>query len=126
MKMVRVSWLAAMVIVAVAGCSVIETGTAKRIEGVEGKKLSDGTWYLYDTPSHWAEFQRMMDIHIEKEQSGKHPYRDNETSWNDFWKARILSLSSDRQENSSKYINYIVEARRRAGLPELEGYPPQP
>ena len=121
MKFLRIPMFAVAFLL--AGCSIIEAGSAKRVEGVEGKKLEDGSWYLYDTQSHRAEFQRMMDMHIEGEKSGGTPYHGRDTSWDEFWMSRIRVLTPDRQENSSEYIDYIIDARRQAGLPDLHDYP---
>lgn len=119
MKSQNVVFQTIITIAIVSGCSVINAGTATSVESVEGKKMSDGSWYLYDTPSQWAEFQRMMNMHIQREVSGAPPFHGHDTTWVEFWAMATRAFTADRQENYQKYITYIVEARRRAGLPEL-------
>ena len=105
--------------ISAVSCSIIQTSIPQQ---VEGERRPDGTWYLYDTPSHRAEFQRMMDMHIEDEKAGLKPSGGHK-QWNEFWLSIIRVLTPDRQQNPAKYIDCIIESRRRAGLPELEGYP---
>jgi len=74
-----------------------------------------------DTQRNWQEFQWDIDPQIEEERMGK-PAPGFPT-WNEKW-VRALAWISKTQENAPKYIAHIIESRRRAGLPELEGYPP--
>jgi len=120
MKLPRSGVVVVVLGLMLAGCSAM--GAATPVE-TGGRMLPDGSWYLYDTPSHWAEFQRMMDMHIDTERSGAVPTGMKGRSWDAFWKARIVALSPSRQENGDMYVAYIVEARRRAGLPELSTSP---
>jgi len=45
-------------------------------------------------------------------------------TWNEKWIWQIRAIEKG-QENAPKYINHIIELRRRAGLPELEYNLPQ-
>ena len=102
-----------------ASCSVVDTGIAKRVDNANGKLMSNDSRRLQDTPAHWAEFQRMMDMHIDREKSGQPPYYGYKTTWDEFWGSVIDVLTPERQEDHQKYVTYVVESRRRAGLPEL-------
>ena len=107
-----------------AGCILLNismTSCSGYAENSVVRKLPDGTWYMNDTPSLWSKFQRSMDFYIDDEVKGLNP-SGGYSDWNDFWKARIDAVSPRRQENSQKYVYYIVEMRRRAGLPELHNY----
>jgi len=70
-----------------------------------------------DSPDFWQEFVLVMDYHIADEKNGMRPSGGSAT-WPEFWANRIRALR-ESQENDQKYVNYIVQARRRAGLPEL-------
>lgn len=48
-------------------------------------------------------------------------HRGGQPSWNDAWLERLLT-NSRGVEHPARYVNYIIEARRRAGLPDLTGY----
>lgn len=76
-----------------------------------GKRLSA------DTPRNWENWAESMHAHIQSEVAGDKASGGLE-SWNIFWDYRISALKEGR-ENFQKYINYIIEQRRLAGLPEL-------
>ena len=44
-------------------------------------------------------------------------------TWNAQW-LRVIEATGQGRENAPKYIAYALEARRKAGLPELEGAKP--
>jgi len=76
-----------------------------------------------DTARNWQEWREVVDPQLAAESMGRKP--PGFSTWNEKW-IRQLRAIEKTQENAPKYIAYIVEARRRAGLPELEGYPPPP
>jgi len=89
---------------------------------VDAKKDEQGRSVLLDTARMWAEFTEIVDMRIASEKrDGKPP---GVRTWNEHWVDQIKTLGDGGQENAPKYIAYIIESRRRAGLPELEGYPP--
>lgn len=73
-----------------------------------------------DTPRNWEFFRELVDPQISSEAQGKRP--PGFPTWNEKWVRQLRHIESGR-ENATKYIAYIIESRRRAGLPELEGYP---
>ncbi len=70
-----------------------------------------------DTPRYWRDWTEIMDRHIIREVSG-HRVPGGLDSWNKSWLNTIKALREGR-ENAEKYVRYIVENRRSAGLPEL-------
>lgn len=87
---------------------------------VDAERDAQGNVVLRDTPRMWQEWQHEVQRAVEKEAQGKPPGGGIST-WNAQW-LRVIDANSDR-ENAPRYIAYIIETRRRAGLPELEGYP---
>lgn len=115
----RILALSIATLVALTGCIRLGAGTTRvGAGGITAEKMKNGTLHFDDTPALWDEFRRMMDMHIELERAGKPA--GGRVSWSDFWNLRIRALAPERQEHSAKYINYIIEARRKAGLPELD------
>lgn len=102
-----------------SSCSITSIAVAKQFDIKNGTTVSNDSRQLNDTPAHWEEFRRMMDMHIDREKSGVPAYHGYKTTWNEFWRSAIDVLTPERQENWSKYVKYIVESRRKAGLPEL-------
>lgn len=90
---------------------------------VDAKKDEHGNVTLLDTPRNWRDWREAVDPQIRAETLGRNP--PGFATWNEKWVQQLHALNSG-QENAPKYIAYILEARRRAGLPELEGFPPQP
>jgi len=88
---------------------------------VDAKKDEQGHVILLDTPRMWNDWREEVERAVASEVGGARP-GGGIPSWNSQW-LRIINANSDR-ENSSKYISYIIESRRQAGLPELEGYLP--
>jgi hypothetical protein len=78
----------------------------------------DGNKILRDTKSHRDEFKSTVDFHIGCEIK-KYPATGSKShSWRVFWMNRIKFIRNG-SENPQWYINYILEARRAARLPEL-------
>lgn len=77
-----------------------------------------GNIVLLDTSAMRAGSSSAYDSTIQMELRG-HKLSNGE-SWNDAW---LRTISSIRQHthNPEWYIQYIIEQRRKAGLPELEG-----
>jgi hypothetical protein len=114
----------ALAMVLLMGCSM--SGCSRGIFNtepfVDAKKDEHGNVVLRDTPRMWADFRENVDREVAKERNGDPA--QGRISWNDFWLRRLAHIESGAQENAPKYIAYIIESRRRAGLPEIEGYPP--
>lgn len=89
---------------------------------VDAKKDERGNVVLRDTPRMWDDFRENVDHEVAREQRGM--AAQGRTSWSEFWLRRIGYMEGGTQENAPKYIAYIIDSRRRAGLPELEGYSP--
>jgi len=88
---------------------------------VDAKKDEQGHVILLDTPRMWNDWREEVERAVASEVGGARP-GGGIPSWNSQW-LRVINANSDR-ENPSKYISYIIESRRQAGLPELEGYLP--
>jgi hypothetical protein len=85
---------------------------------VDATRDAQGNVILRDTPRMWRDWQEVIDMYVADERVGKAPPR-GKNSWNDHWASMISSNLT--RENANKYIDYIVESRRKAGLPDLEG-----
>ena len=85
---------------------------------VDSKRDAQGNVILLDTP-RMREFAVLAyDQTIEMEKRGHQI--SNGMSWNEDWLATIRSIRRNN-ENAEWYVAYIIEQRRKAGLPELEG-----
>ena len=76
-----------------------------------------GRTLLADTPRNWRDWTEVMDRHIAREIEGQ-GVSGGYDSWNKFWEKIIGSLTKNT-ENYQKYIIYIIDIRRKSGLPEL-------
>lgn len=116
-------WSILLVFVFLVGCNM--SGCSRGIFNtepfVDAKKDEHGKVILLDTPRMWQYWREDTDRDVARELAGARP-GGGIPSWNVFW-LRVISTNNDR-ENAPKYIAYIIETRRQAGLPELEGYPP--
>jgi hypothetical protein len=96
--------------------------TSARAELIQIKHDKCGRAYTSDTPDYRAFLASIWRDQIEREAGGGRP--GGKWSWNDHWRLIIQGLVQDDatqgpQENASKYIAFIVEMRRTAGLPDL-------
>jgi hypothetical protein len=89
--------------------------------GIDARHDPNGKVVLLDTPRMWAQFAQLTDITIEHELAGNTHWGGYKSA-NDAWIHTIRANETGR-ENAQKYITYIIERRRAAGLPELVGYP---
>ena len=85
---------------------------------VDYGKTPDGKTYLRDTPRTWVVLRRESDEAIARELNGITP-GGGMKSWNENWVRVIYNIRKGKQENPEKHIAYIVEQRRKAGLPEI-------
>ncbi|RPE77058.1 hypothetical protein [Vulcaniibacterium tengchongense] len=110
-------WLVAGVLVVAA---LVFAGWVKAASGqeVEAVKGAHGRTLLRDTPALRELAALSYDNTIEMEKSGH--VMSGGMSWNDRWLGTIRSIRKEN-ENPEWYVRYIVEQRRKAGLPELEG-----
>jgi hypothetical protein len=115
--------LAVFLLVLMVGCNM--SGCGRGIFNTEPftdmTKDEHGRSKIADTPRNWRDWREEIGFALEAEAAGKRA--NGGVTWNEFWLLRFRALERT-QENAPKYIDYIIEARRRAGLPELEGYPP--
>lgn len=101
-----------------AGCGMSNGGSIFNKEHfVDAEKDAQGSVVLLDTPRMWRDWQNDVNRAVANEAGGRPPGGGIE-SWNAQWR-RVIGANKDR-ENAPKYIAYIVESRRKAGLPELE------
>jgi hypothetical protein len=69
----------------------------------------------------------MWDLHVQHEGEGKSVYPANAPvkkmpTWSESW-AQMIGGVQVSMENPQAYIDYLVEHRREAGLPDLDGHP---
>lgn len=86
--------------------------------GVDARKDAKGRVTLLDTPGMRADAADSYDQTIAMEKRGHK--LSNGMSWNQDWLLTIQSIRKNT-ENPEWYVQYIIEQRRKAGLPELEG-----
>lgn len=80
----------------------------------------------------WESWKSSVDREVQREvleRDGKaqddslHGSPQGGGTWNDYWMRRIVAVEKEQregtQENADKYIAYIRDRRRTAGLPEL-------
>jgi len=77
---------------------------------------AEGNIIVEDTPRMWAYWKDNVDHAVAKEVSGRMPGGGTD-SWDTHWQ-RVFAANSDR-ENAEKYMSYVIDTRRAAGLPEL-------
>jgi len=80
------------------------------------RRDNQGNLRRLDTRKNWEFHQMTVGMHVDLERAGEPA--PGAMSWNTFWRYRIAA--HETTENKEKYIAYIVESRRAAGLPELE------
>lgn len=84
-------------------------------------KTADGREVLLDTDRNWRAWREGVDRALRTEIAGmKAPGHQD---WEEFWSRELSRIQVDR-DNAPKYVAYIIDSRRRAGLPELKSYPP--
>jgi len=105
----------AIIFAAAAGTYAVLKGKANE---VNTRRDENGNLILLDTPSMRIGAASAYDQTIEMEKRG-HANSDG-MSWNDRWLGTIRSIRKNT-ENPEWYVQYIIEQRRKAGLPELEG-----
>lgn len=76
----------------------------------------EGNQLLADTPRMWADFTELTQRRIAREVDQARP--PGVDTWNKHWVSTIGSIKTNT-ENPDRYINYIINSRREAGLPEL-------
>ena len=64
----------------------------------------------------WRDWQEDVDRAVEAEVAGRSPGGGMPT-WNEQW-TRVIEANRTR-ENSQRYLDYIIQSRRRAGLPDF-------
>ncbi len=118
--MVKVSIVCLLLsLLTIWSCSVADDSTSifKKQPFADTTKNKSGELRISDTPRMWESFRESVDFRIQNESAGRRP-EGGVPTWNALWLLQIGELKTGR-ENSQKYINYILSARRQAGLPEL-------
>lgn len=105
----------AIIFGAAAGTYAVLKGKANELNT---RRDENGNLILLDTPSMRIGAASAYDQTIEMEKRG-HANSDG-VSWNDRWLGTIRSIRKNT-ENPEWYVQYIIEQRRKAGLPELDG-----
>ena len=101
----------------VIGCSTIQQFKNMADSGIDATHDAQGNVTLLDTPRMWQEFVFMTDLSIQNEVA-----HSRYTGGMANEEGRLRSMHSIRKttEHPQKYIDYIIEARRSAGLPEID------
>lgn len=76
-----------------------------------------GQFFSHDNPEFWEIGKAAFDSHIAKEANGEEVVSRQE-SWEVFW-ATTIGAIKEHDQDVERQIEYIVEARKRAGLPDL-------
>lgn len=113
-------WLLAFVVSSLMACNVVGCGILSAGPVVDFRKDDQGKVILLDTTRRWADWRAVVDPQIAAEISGMSA--PGFPSWNEKWVRQLEALAAS-QENAPKYIGHIIDKRREAGLPELEGFP---
>ena len=114
--------LVVLLLSALQGCQVMGHGSIfNREPFVDARKDANGNSVLLDTPRMWRDFVENVDEKIAEETDGAKP--PGVDTWNRHWFLVIRHMRSGSQENPEKYVAYIVDSRRKKGLPELIGIP---
>lgn len=113
-------WITLTVVVLVGALVLALSARARTSStmGVDARKDAQGRVTLLDTPRMRADAADSYDQTIAMEKRGH--VMSNGMSWNDRWLNTIRSIRGNT-ENPEWYVQYIIEHRRKAGLPELEG-----
>ena len=77
------------------------------------QRNQDGQLVLLDSRKNWNLFRENVDFRVNSELSGRRPEGGSDT-WQDFWRS-FIEVQETGRENQSRYINYVIEARRSAG-----------
>ncbi|MFC3552505.1 hypothetical protein ACFOLC_16010 [Lysobacter cavernae] len=112
---IMVAVVAIGVVLALAACTRAASSMGM---GADTRKDSQGRVILLDTPRMRADATDSYDHTIAMEKRGHK--LSNGMSWNQDWLLTIQSIRKNT-ENPEWYVQYIIEQRRKAGLPELEG-----
>jgi len=100
---------------------IIESRQRAGLPEIEMTMDAQGQHILADTPQNWQQWRSVIDPQIADELAGEESPLN---TWKQNWIQQIENFEKI-QENAPRYIDYIIESRRRAGLPELEYNPPQ-
>jgi len=84
----------------------------------ETTQTLQGKTVLKDTPDLWDEFRGIVSRDIQRELEGRRAQGGG--TWNERWMGSIKSLREGNRENYPKYIDYIINERKRQGLSNLE------
>jgi|GEM_PF-2502504 len=75
-----------------------------------------GNVFIADTPRMWEDFVIRTRERIKQNINNERP--PGVDSWNEHWVVSLESIKNG-QQNPDKYIEYIINERRKAGLPEI-------
>ena len=70
----------------------------------------------------WAMFLQSVEIRVRRESEGKPPSAGE--TWEEFYNIWIHNLRNG-SDNPDDEIEFLLESRRKAGLPDIEVYPPE-
>ena len=102
------------------GCSAAGGGIFNDEPYTDTIEDREGHVITADTKRNWEKWTSMVGPQIASEAAGANP--PGFSTWNEKWVRQLRHIEAT-QQNSEMYIRYIVEGRRKAGLPELDGFP---
>ena len=106
--------LAILVVMVFCGCESLSGYPGAVVDPVTGAHK------LKDTAYHRSDWVSDINGQIRDELAGKTPPRVDLT-WNAWW-VELIARQRKYQVNPDFYIQYIIDARRKAGLPKLRFY----
>lgn len=84
-----------------------------------------GKWERKKVDTDWQDFQQSVDRKIQSELRGEAPFA-GATTWKEYWSDWVAALRESKRTGGKRLdydraVAYIIQRRREAGLPELEG-----
>jgi len=114
----RFNFVTSIVIVGLACMMLTSQAACDRRSPAEPASGEGQAVIIPDTPELWREFVIATDWSISDEKAGEAP-GGGVQSWAKHWTDVLRELRKGYQENPDKYVEYIIEARSAAGLPDL-------
>lgn len=108
----------ALLLTMLVGCNISGCSFTNTEPFVDTERDEQGDMRLLDTPRMWKNWTENVDFRVSNEVSGRRP-PGGKSTWNEFW-LHLIDENKEGRENFPKYIGYIIEQRRKVGLPELE------
>jgi hypothetical protein len=99
------------------GCFAPSAYSTREQWDLDTGKKADGSTYFLDSSRNWQFAVPLYQVEVKHELQGVAP-PGNKASWADYWQYHFIHLRA-HQENPEKYVAFILNLRREAGLPNL-------